>query len=84
MFIDTLFSVGEEMSTEYCQLLKTVLENSNIDLSDYGVNPELLTKKEKRFTFEEIQVSLEEKQGVKIDLKTKLKSRKLIIHQHYR
>ncbi len=64
------------MNPQECEILRRVLENSDIDLSEYGIDVKLLT--ERKFTFEEVEASLEDKQRVKIDLKAKLQSRKYI------
>ena len=67
------------MGVQECDVLRRVLENSQIDLEDYGVNVNLLREGNAQFTFEEIQASLEDKQGLKINLKEQIKSRKLSI-----
>ncbi len=64
------------MNSGECQTLRKILENSSTDLSDYGIKSSFLTEKKDYFTFEEVEVSLELMEGVKIELKTKLKSRK--------
>ena len=64
---------GEKMGSKYCDVLKRVLENSDTDLSCYGIDINHLTEE---LTFEEVQASLEHLKGVKIDLKEHLKSRK--------
>ena len=66
------------MNLKECQILRRILENSSTDLSDYGIKSSFLTNQKNYFTFEEVEVSLEHKQGVKIDLKSKLKSRKFL------